>query len=78
MTWDEFCSLLSGINSDTPLGQVVAIRSETNLETINNFSRHERKIYDDWNREKNKKIIDEEGDKAIEMITAMLKKMAKE
>ena len=28
MTWGEFCTLLSGIMSETPLGQIVAIRSE--------------------------------------------------
>lgn len=78
MSWDEFCSLLSGLNGDTTLGRVVAIRAETDPERIKNFSKHEREIYDDWNKDKIKKISDEEGDKAIEMITAMLKKMAKE
>ena len=50
MTWDEFCSLLSGLNGETPLGNVVRIRSETDRKKIREFSKHEKKIYDDWHR----------------------------
>ena len=33
---------------DTPLGQIVAIRSETDAEIISNFTESQRKIYDEW------------------------------
>ena len=37
---------------DTPLGQVVAIRSETDMEVISNFTEAQHKIRNDWlNRE---------------------------
>lgn len=78
MSWDEFCSLLSGLNAETPLGRVVSIRAETDSERIKRFSKYEREIYDEWNKDKIKEISDEEGRKAVEMITAMFKKMAKE
>lgn len=48
MPWAEFCSLVSGLMADTPLGNIVAIRSETNPETIKNFNSSQRKIHRDW------------------------------
>jgi len=77
MSWDEFCTYLAGLNAETPLGRVVSIRAETDPERIRNFSHDEQRIYNEWHSKRIKKITDEEGDKAVEMITAMLKKMAK-
>lgn len=39
MGWGEFCSLLSGIDADTPLGRVVLIRAETDQEKSGSFLR---------------------------------------
>lgn len=52
VSWDEFRSLLSGVSPDTPLGRIVAIRSETDKNIIKNFTRDQKRIYDEWrNRE---------------------------
>lgn len=48
ISYSEFLSLLSGINGDTPLGNVVRIRSEKDLRKIKNFSEQERRIYYDY------------------------------
>lgn len=48
MEWGEFSSLLSGINGETVLGNVVRIRSEKDFETIKKFSAEEKKIRNDW------------------------------
>lgn len=50
MTWVEFSSLLRGLNGDTPLGNLVQIRSETNPEILKNFSTSQQKIRNDWLR----------------------------
>ena len=50
MTWDEFCSLLSGLNGETPLGCVVRIRSEKDRKVIQKFTKNEREIYNAWKR----------------------------
>lgn len=61
MSWSEFCSLLSGIMHDTPLGRIVSIRSEKDPKVIKEFTKEEREIRNKWiirrNRElkKNKK-----------------------
>lgn len=50
MNWQEFCNLISGLMHDTPLGQIVAVRAETNKTTIKNFTKSQRKIYNDWRK----------------------------
>jgi len=44
MSWNEFCTLLSGINHDTPLGNIVAIRSENDPERLKQFSPTQNRI----------------------------------
>jgi hypothetical protein len=48
MTWDEFCTLLAGIMPETPLGQIVQIRSENDQEKLKNFTPEQMKIRSDW------------------------------
>jgi hypothetical protein len=42
--------MVSGLMHDTPLGQVVRIRSETDREIIKNFDPEQRAIRDQWSR----------------------------
>lgn len=48
MTWGEFCALLSGLMPDTPLGEVVSVRCESDPKRIERFTPAQRRIYDDW------------------------------
>lgn len=50
MSWGEFCTLLSGIMPDTPLGQIVSIRSETDKEVLKHFTPDQRRIRNEWRR----------------------------
>lgn len=52
VSWDEFRSLLAGISPDTPLGRIVAIRSETDKDVIKHFTREQKRIYDEWRNRK--------------------------
>lgn len=52
MPWGEFCTLISGLMPDTPLGQIVSIRSETDLDTIRNFTSDQSSIYNKWQSKK--------------------------
>lgn len=38
MSWGEFSTLLAGIMPETPLGQIVSIRSEDDKETLKHFT----------------------------------------
>ena len=48
LQFDEFLNLVSCLMSDTPLGQIVAIRSETDPEAIRGFNKAQRRIYNEW------------------------------
>lgn len=53
LQYDEFLNLVSCLMPDTPLGQIVAIRSEKDADVIKEFNSAQRQIYDDWkNRDK--------------------------
>lgn len=55
MSWNEFCSLLSGIMPDTPLGRIVAIRAESDPKVIKEFSKDQRAIRNEWLLARNRK-----------------------
>ena len=52
MSWDEFCTLLSGLLPDTPLGRIVSIRAEKDPKVIKNFTDDQKKIRSSWQRRK--------------------------
>lgn len=48
MSWAEFCSLLSGLMHDTPLGVIVGIRSEHDPKIIAKFTKEQKRIRQEW------------------------------
>ena len=75
MSWDEFKSLLSGIDPETPLGRMVAIRSETDKNVIKNFNSDQKRIYDAWRNRKAETMAPETYDQemmALEQMFAQL------
>jgi hypothetical protein len=77
MAWDEFSALLSGIMPDTPLGNVVAIRSEKDHKVIKQFTPGQREIYRSWQSRLANRLLANENDldNSMESLTLMLKKM---
>lgn len=72
LEFDEFLNLTSCLMADTPLGQVVGIRAETDAETIKNFTDAQMKIYNDW---KNRDMSNNEQkyNENMDSLFAMLK-----
>lgn len=67
MSWSEFSALLKGIMPETPLGQVVSIRSEEDKDMLKNFTKEQHKIRNDW-RNRNNPVRDmSEEEKAEEI-----------
>jgi len=56
MRWDEFVALLSGIGPETPLGRVVAIRTETDRNVIKGFTKSQKAMHEEWQKRKVKKM----------------------
>lgn len=79
MTWDEFATLLGGLNGETPLGHIVSIRSETDKEKLKKFTPEEKKIRNDWRRRHCEVITDKEKySAAMNGFAAMFKALSQE
>lgn len=77
MEWAELSSLISGLMADTPLGNIVRIRSEDDKETLKRFSKDELKIRSDWRNKKAKSVSEDEMKQALEQMKQAFIAMAK-
>lgn len=59
LKYSDWAKLVSGLMEDTPLGRIVSIRSETDREAIRNFTSEQKKIYNDWQHFRSKKIMND-------------------
>ncbi|MDF9845172.1 MULTISPECIES: Gp15 family bacteriophage protein [unclassified Paenibacillus] len=77
MPWEEFCTLVSGLMPDTPLGSIVTIRAEQDRKVIKNFSPDQRRIHSEWRtRQAEAKLQDPEKlDKQMQSMEAALARM---
>lgn len=77
MSWNEFCTLLSGIMTETPLGQIVSIRAEEDKDILNNFTEEQHKIRNEWRNRNNKTIemTDEEKAQKVKEFEQMMASM---
>lgn len=76
MPWEEFKQLLSGISSDTPLGRVVSIRSETDRKVLRRFTKEQRRIRNEWMQRKVKRVSESDMNKILEGFKKMFTDMA--
>lgn len=81
MSFDEFRTLLAGLNGDTPLGTVVQIRSERDRKRINQFTPAQRKIRSEWaafraGKAGSDPVNREKYDAAMKSFAAMFRAMA--
>jgi hypothetical protein len=75
MPWDEFCNLVSGLMPETPLGNIVTVRSEKDPKVVNNFTPHQKRIYSAWRRKQASNLLKDKEllDKSLKQLTAGLK-----
>ncbi|NGP62705.1 hypothetical protein FLT15_31850 [Paenibacillus thiaminolyticus] len=75
MTWDEFCTLLAGIMPETPLGQIVRIRSENDREKLKHFTPEQKRIRNEWRTRgmKQAQWTDEEAAAAVQEFQNLIK-----
>lgn len=77
MSWGEFITLLSGLNSKTPLGQIVAIRSENDKDILKHFTKEQHRIRNEWRSRKFKKLVTMNKEEAGRQIKAFQEMMRK-
>ena len=57
MSFDEFKTLLAGLNGDTPLGTVVRIRSEKDHKVLSKFTHEQKRIRAEWRRFRSQNVL---------------------
>ncbi len=77
MPYSEFCSYLSGLMPDTPLGNIVKIRSEDDKEVLKHFTPEQKRIRSEWQRRNVKKVSQDEMKQILEGFKDMFRSMAK-
>jgi hypothetical protein len=78
MPYNEFCSYLSGIMPDTPLGSVVSIRSETDKDILDGFTKDQRRIRNEWLNKQAQNKTPQETEQILNNILAAFKNLAGE
>ena len=76
MDWAELCSDISGLMHDTPLGNIVEIRSEDDKERLKNFTQEQKNIRWKYRMKMAQKVDQEEYKKVITDLQKMFKEMA--
>lgn len=69
MSWGEFSTLLAGIMPETPLGQIVSIRSEDDKEILKHFTADQHRIRNEW-RNKQAREMMSDPETAAKMVKA--------
>lgn len=70
MKWVEFRALLAGLGADTPLGKIIAIRSEEDKDVLETFSDYQRRIRNEWRVRKAKEVTEEQLESMLEELKA--------
>lgn len=66
MKWKEFSAFLTGMDRDTPLGKIIAIRSEKDPARLREFTPEMRRIRSQWLSRKTKQMPQEKIDSFLE------------
>lgn len=79
MGWTEMFNLMTGLLPETPLGQIVSIRAETDPERLKGFNKDQKEIRSNWRSKINKAQVAqmsvEDKKKATSEIQSMLASM---
>ena len=76
ISWAELCSDISGLMGETPLGNIVQIRSEDDKERLKNFTQEQKNIRWEYRNKMAQKMDKEEFKKVITEFQKMFKEMA--
>ena len=60
MKWTEFAILLAGLDDSTPLGRIIAIRSEDDPKRVKEMTIDQKRIRNEWRKRQVRKKSDAE------------------
>lgn len=76
MNYAELCTLISGLMPDTPLGNIIQIRSEDDEEILKNFTQDQKNIRWKYRNKIAKKVSKEDYEKAISEMQKAFRELA--
>ena len=76
MSWAELCSDISGLMGDTPLGNIVQIRSEDDKDRLKNFTQDQKNIRWEYRMKMAEKMDKNQFKNAIAEFQKYFKEMA--
>ena len=77
MEWREFVTLLSGIMPETPLGQIIKIRSEDDDDILQHFTPEQPRIRNIWSNRQMQQVLKQSNkNEVMKQMKAMFKSMA--
>lgn len=77
MHYSDWLLMVGGLMEDTPLGQIVQIRSENNKEMLKHFTPYENRIRREWSAFRAKKQLAEKSPQQINNDIAAIEAMIK-
>ena len=60
MSWNEFETLLAGLLPNSPLGKVIAIRSEKDPKVLKSFTKDQKELRRQWTQFRTKCVTRDE------------------
>ena len=68
----SFKALLAGLAPETPLGRIVAIRSEDDKNVIKHFTKDQKRIRDEWRTEQAAAVTPETFERQMAELERMM------
>ncbi len=75
LSWQDWNKLVSGLMDDTPLGRVVAVRSEQDPDVIKHFSPWQKNIRAEWNAFRAQQMLENHTEQELQQEMAGLERM---
>ena len=75
LSYEDWAKLVGGLMGDTPLGQIIDIRRETNREKIKEFTQEQKNIRSEWAAFKAKKTLESQTQEEYRASMKQLEKM---
>ncbi len=76
MKWGELSSYISGLMHNTPLGNIVQIRAETDKEIISRMTPEQKEIRRKWRNSQAKQVNEEDMKQFLEQMKKSLTSLA--
>lgn len=66
MKWREFSQFITGLDTKSPLGRIIAIRAEEDPEVLKSFTKDQHRVRNEWRQRKARQMPQESVDAFLE------------